>query len=165
MEGIRARIQVTIAATTLAGLDDEPAELDGHGPLDPDIARRLAGRETGWTRMFLTSTGTIHRTDTYSPTVGMRRFLQARDRHCRFPGCRIPAVRCEIDHNQDHARGGPTSTDNLSHFCHGHHVLKHPDIPDIARWTARPRSDGSIAWTSPHGRVYTDPAPPRVMFT
>ena len=164
LDGIQARIQVTVAASTLAGADDRPAELDGFGPLHPDIARELAGRNTGWSRLFLDSTGMVTETDTYTPTEGMRRHLRARDQHCRFPGCRMPVHRCDIDHNHDHARGGKTRIDNLSHFCRGHHVLKHPDIDVRHRWTARALPDGSIEWHSPLGRTYPDPAPRRVMF-
>ncbi|MGH3688551.1 MAG: DUF222 domain-containing protein [Microbacterium sp.] len=164
LDGIHARVQVTVAATTLAGIDDRPAELDGHGPLHPDIARQLAGHNTGWTRLFLDPTGMVVETDTYTPTEGMRRFLRARDRHCRFPGCRMPVHRSEIDHNHDHAKGGKTRLDNLGHFCRSHHTLKHPDIPEAHRWTAQQEKDGSIMWHSPLGRDYADPPPRRVMF-
>jgi DNA-binding MarR family transcriptional regulator len=164
LDGIQARIQVTVAASTLAGADDSPAELDGHGPLHPDIARDLAGRNTGWTRLFLDATGMVVETDTYTPTEGMRRFLRARDRHCRFPGCRMPIHRCEIDHNHDHAKGGKTRLDNLGHFCRNHHTLKHPDVPEPHRWTAQQEKDGSVTWHSPLGRDYADPPPQRVMF-
>ncbi|WP_312169537.1 DUF222 domain-containing protein [Microbacterium sp.] len=164
LENITARIQVTVAATTLTGDDDHPAELDGHGPLAPEIARCLAGYNTGWTRLFLDPTGLIVETDTYTPTAPMRRFLRARDQHCRFPGCRTPAHRCDIDHTHDHARGGRTRIDNLSHLCRRHHALKHPDIHDRHRWTAHQQPDGTITWTSPVGRTYTDPPPRRVMF-
>lgn len=165
LENIRATIQVTVAATTLIGADDRPAELDGHGPLHPKIARSLAGSRTGWTRLFLDPSGLVTETDTYTPTEPMRRFLRARDQHCRFPGCRQPVHRCDIDHHHDHALGGRTSTDNLAHFCRAHHVLKHPDLPGLARWTARQLPDGAVQWTSPSGRRYPDPAPRRVMFT
>ncbi|WP_325058559.1 HNH endonuclease signature motif containing protein [Microbacterium saperdae] len=164
LDNIQARIQVTVAATALAGIDDRVAELDGHGPLHPDVARDLAGRNTGWSRLFLDAEGMVTETDTYTPTEGMRRFLRARDQHCRFPGCRMPVHRCEIDHNHDHAKGGRTRVDNLSHFCTGHHSLKHPDVDDRHRWTARARPDGSIAWTSPLGIVHQDRQPRRVMF-
>lgn len=164
LDNIQARIQVTVAATALAGIDDRMAELDGHGPLHPDIARGLAGRNTGWSRLFLDAEGMVTETDTYTPTEGMRRFLRARDQHCRFPGCRMPVHRCEIDHNHDHARGGRTRLDNLSHFCTGHHALKHPDVDERHRWSARARSDGSIVWISPLGNAYQDRQPRRVMF-
>ncbi|CAH0236620.1 hypothetical protein SRABI76_02893 [Microbacterium oxydans] len=164
VEHVQARIQVTIAATTLAGADDRPAELDGFGPLDPDIARELAAGAGGWSRLFLDPTGMITETDAYTPTEAMRRFLRARDQHCRFPGCRMPVHRCQIDHNHDHALGGRTSLDNLSHFCTGHHVLKHPGIDDRHRWSAQQRAGGDVEWISPLGRSYTDHAPRRVMF-
>lgn len=164
LDGIQARIHVTVAATTLAGADENPAELDGHGPLHPDVARDLAGRNTGWSRLFLAPSGMVVETDTYTPTEGMRRFLRARDRHCRFPGCRTPAHRCEIDHNHDHAKGGTNRLDNLAHFCRAHHTLKHPDIPESHRWTAQQEKDGSLTWHSPLGRDYVDPPPRRVMF-
>lgn len=164
LDNIQGHVQVTVAASTLAESDDAPAQLDGHGPLHPDTARAIAGRNTGWTRLFLDPTGLVCETDTYTPTESMRRFLKARDEHCRFPGCRMPVWRSELDHNQDWARGGRTSTDNLAHFCKAHHVLKHPDIPDAHRWTARQLPDWSVEWTSPHGRTYKDHAPRRVMF-
>lgn len=161
---VRGRLQVTVAATTLAGLDDRPAELDGHGALHPDIARALAGRDGGWTRLFLDPHGQVIETDAYSPTESMRRLLRARDQHCRFPGCRQPVHRCDIDHTWDHAKGGPTRVDNLAHLCRGHHVLKHPDIPEPQRWTVRQRPGGVLEWRSPLGAVHTDHAPRRVAF-
>ncbi|WP_282847573.1 HNH endonuclease signature motif containing protein [Microbacterium oxydans] len=164
LDGIQARVQVTIAASTLTGTDDDPAELDGHGALHPGVARELAARNTGWSRLFLDPSGMVVETDTYTPTEGMRRFLRARDRHCRFPGCRMPVHRCEIDHNQDHAKGGTTALDNLAHFCRNHHTLKHPDIPEAHRWTAQQEKDGSVTWHSPLGRDYADSPPRRVMF-
>lgn len=164
LTGVRGRLQVTVAATTLAGLDDRPAELDGHGALHPDIARALAGRDGGWTRLFLDPHGQVIETDAYSPTESMRRLLRARDQHCRFPGCRQPVHRCDIDHTWDHAKGGPTRVDNLAHLCRGHHVLKHPDIPEPQRWTVRQRPGGVLEWRSPLGAVHTDHAPRRVAF-
>lgn len=164
LNGIRAQVQVTVAATTLAGLDDNPAQLDGHGPIDPDIARALAGENNGWTRLFLDNTGLVTSTDTYTPTAGMRRFLRARDQHCRFPGCRMPVHRCQSDHTFDHALGGATDVANLALLCVTHHVLKHPDIPERFRWTAHQNPDRTIDWISPTGRTYVDAPPRRVMF-
>lgn len=164
LESIHARIQVTIAAETLAGFDEQPAELDGIGALHPDVARDLAGRNGGWSRLFLDRAGTVTATAAYAPTAAMRRHLQARDQHCRFPGCRTPVHRCQIDHNHDHAKGGATSNDNLSHFCVGHHALKHPDVAEKHRWRARQTRGGDIEWISPLGRRYTDAAARRVMF-
>nr|WP_201470827.1 HNH endonuclease signature motif containing protein [Microbacterium hydrocarbonoxydans] len=164
LDNIRGRIHITVAATTLAGCDDRPAELDGHGPLHPLIARDLAGRMQGWSRLFLDPTGLVVETDNYAPTDAMRRYLRARDQHCRFPGCRMPVHRCQVDHTFDHAKGGRTEIHNLAHLCGSHHVLKHPDLADEHRWTARQLPDGTIDWSSPLGRTYRDDAKRRVMF-
>ena len=39
-------------------------------------------------------------TDGYSPSAPLERYVRARDRRCRFPGCRAAAIRCDLDHNQ-----------------------------------------------------------------
>ncbi|MDQ4212889.1 HNH endonuclease signature motif containing protein [Microbacterium sp. ASV81] len=164
LDRITAHVQVTVAATTLLGADDRLAELDGHGPLHPDLARELAGRASGWSRLFLDPTGMVTETDGYTPTASMRRYLRARDQRCRFPGCGVPPSRCDVDHNLEHSRGGPTDIGNLSHFCRAHHALKHPDIDDAYRWTALTRPGGIVDWISPLGRSHLDRAPRRVMF-
>jgi hypothetical protein len=164
LDSIQAHIQVTVTATTLAGIDNKLAQLDGHGPLHPEIARDLASRNGGWTKLFLTPGGMVTETDTYTPTESMKRYLRARDQHCRFPGCGVSATRCDIDHNQDHAKGGKTRLDNLTHLCRGHHTLKHPDLHDQDRWTAHLKPDGTLTWQSPLGRTYHDHPTRRVMF-
>ncbi|WP_417509892.1 HNH endonuclease signature motif containing protein [Microbacterium sp.] len=162
---MKATVQVTIGASTLMGADDAMGELNGHGPIAPDAVRLLAGQAGSWDRAFLDARGMVVETDNYVPTAGMKRYLRARDQHCRFPGCRTPAHRCQIDHNHDHAKGGPTALSNLSLFCTSHHPLKHPDVDDRDRWTAKQLDDGVVLWTSPLGRTYTDEPPLRVMFT
>ncbi len=165
LDQVAAHINVTIDATTLAGLNDRPAQLDREGTLHPDTARAFAGIATVWNRLWVDPDGFVTRTDTYRPTAGMTRYLQARDQHCRFPGCRMPVHRAQIDHTHDWAKGGTTSLDNLAHLCLTHHALKHPDIPDEYRWTARQNPDWTITWTSPHGDEHVDRPPARVMFT
>ncbi|MFX5602986.1 HNH endonuclease signature motif containing protein, partial [Acinetobacter baumannii] len=60
----------------------------------------------------------------------MDRFLRARDRHCRWPGCTVPAVRAEVDHTRDYALGGSTDVTNLAHLCQRHHTQK-----QFTRWS------------------------------
>lgn len=164
MEASRPSAQVTIAASTLLGLDDLMAELDGVGPIHPDIARTLAGYAPSFSRLFLDPSGMVTNVDTYVPSNRMKRYLRARDQHCRFPGCRVKAVRCRIDHNFDRAMGGPTSLDNLAHFCTSHHPLKHPDVDVRHRWVVRQDPEGTLVWTSPLGREYIDEPTRRGMF-
>ncbi len=40
--GLKPAVSITIAASTLAGQDDQPAELDGYGPIPASMARRIA---------------------------------------------------------------------------------------------------------------------------
>ncbi|HEY5853656.1 MAG TPA: DUF222 domain-containing protein, partial [Aldersonia sp.] len=35
---------------------------------------------------------------TYRPNAETAALVRARDRHCRFPGCQMPAARCQLDH-------------------------------------------------------------------
>lgn len=165
LESVRATVNITVAATTLAGEDERMSEFEGHGPMMSDLARVLAGRSPSWNRVFLDPRGMVVETDNYVPTAEMKRFLRARDQHCRFPGCRATAQRCQIDHNHDHAKGGKTANGNLCLFCTRHHPLKHPDVAERDRWTAQQLDNGEILWTSPLGRTYSDEPPLRVMFT
>ncbi|MEV7631496.1 DUF222 domain-containing protein [Microbacterium sp. NPDC089318] len=54
-------------------------------------------------------------------TVHQRRAIVARDQECLIPGCHVPATWCEIHHVTEHARGGPTHTDNGVPLCWWHH--------------------------------------------
>lgn len=54
-------------------------------------------------------------------TVHQRRAIALRDKECLIPGCHVPASWCEFHHVVEHARGGPTSTDNGVPLCWWHH--------------------------------------------
>ena len=54
-------------------------------------------------------------------TVHQRRAIIARDKECLIPGCHVPASWCEIHHVTEHAKGGPTHTDNGVPLCWWHH--------------------------------------------
>ena len=158
---IRARVQVVIPALALAGAD-EACDLVGRSPIDPATARLLAGSTPTWERLVTDPiTGTVLAVDSYRVPSAMRRYLQARDQHCRFPGCRQAAVRCEVDHTHDAALGGATDTSNLAHLCQRHHSMK-----QFTAWRVRQLKGGVLEWTSPLGRTYREDAPtPAVAFT
>lgn len=158
---IRAIVHVTVPALSLAGLSDDPAELVGRAPIDIETARHLAGIATGWDRVLSDPvTGGILAVDRYTPGADLKRFLRARDEHCRFPGCRQPVHRCDIDHGKDWALGGTTCAHNLHHLCRRHHTLKH-----ATPWQVRNLGGGVLEWTSPTGKIYVDDLPSRVRFT
>lgn len=58
----------------------------------------------------------------FSPRL--RRFLEARDRTCVFPGCGRPAGRTDKDHRRPWP-AGPTSIANGQCLCRRHHRAKH----------------------------------------
>jgi hypothetical protein len=153
---IRAKVQVVIPVLSLIGRSDAPCDLVGHSPIDAATARLLAGNaRTGWERVLTHPvTGIVMAVDSYTPSAGMKRFLRGRDRHCRWPGCRMPAVRCEVDHTHDHALGGTTELGNLGHLCQRHHSMK-----QFTAWRVRQLSGGVLEWTSPTGRIYSDEPP------
>ncbi|MFF0814765.1 DUF222 domain-containing protein [Rhodococcus sp. NPDC003318] len=45
-EPLRPEVHIHVDLDTLLGLADNPAHLDGHGPIDPELARKLAGDGT-----------------------------------------------------------------------------------------------------------------------
>jgi hypothetical protein len=136
----------------------ETAELEGYGPIDAATARRLAAHAPTWHRLFTDrTTGQalgVGRT-AYRPPQALRRYLNSRDRTCRFPGCTRPATTCEPDHTIEWQNGGTTDPGNLAMLCQQHHALK-----SIGAWTytqSTPTAD--LQWRSPLGREYsTEPA-------
>jgi hypothetical protein len=83
------------------------------------------------------------------PNAGLRRHVQMRDRRCVAPGCRRPAVKAQLDHTHDHARGGKSVRANLGPLCELHHLMKHFD-----GWTLTQPQPGLFRWDSPLGQVY-----------
>jgi Domain of unknown function (DUF222)/HNH endonuclease len=147
-------INVTIDLPTLLGLSENPGQLAGYGAIPASVARALAS--DGKWRRFITDpqTGVLldYGRQTYEPPQGLIDFLIARDRTCRFPGCRRSAALSDLDHAQSWEDGGTTSLDNLGALCRRHHQLK-----THGGWKIESRADGSCAWTSPLGKIYQTP--------
>jgi hypothetical protein len=81
--------------------------------------------------------------------------VRARDRRCRFPGCRAAALRCDLDHNTPWPAGA-TSETNLCCLCRHHHRLSH----QAPGWSMHRLPDGGLQWTTPGGHILTT-HPPR----
>lgn len=142
-----------------SGCNGSP-DLAGYGPIPPDIARLLLGATSSWDRLLTNPvSGLVVAADQYSPTTSVRRSLAARDMHCRFPGCRVPTKRCDVDHTLDWNMGGKTVPGNLAHLCVKHHNLKHH-----SDWRVEQHEGGVMKWTSPLGTSFTDTPVSTVMF-
>ena len=150
-------VNVTIDLPTLLGLAENPGQLAGYGPIPASVARELAS-DARWKR-FITEPQTGNLLDfgreSYIPPQQLKDFLIARDRTCRFPGCRRSALLSDLDHAESWESGGSTSPDNIGALCRRHHRLKTHD-----GWKIESYSDGSCMWTSPLGKEFFTPARP-----
>ncbi|MCQ2001222.1 HNH endonuclease [Arthrobacter zhaoxinii] len=148
--GLRAEVMVLVSAESLLGFSNAPAELNGYGPISAGIARELLASMGRWTGLLQSGDGEIlavGRRRRIPPAL--KRWLQARDGTCRFPGCSVAAENCELDHTLPWASNGPTEHGNLAHLCRKHHRFK-----TVGLWKARQPAPGVIEWTSPMGRIY-----------
>lgn len=150
-------VNLTIDLPTLLGLSENPGQLSGYGAIPAAVARELAA--DGKWRKFITDPTTGNLLDfgreSYLPPQALRDFLLARDRTCRFPGCRRSGIKGEIDHAIPWEEGGETSPTNLGLLCKRHHQLK-----THGGWKLESFEDGSCEWTSPLGKKRFVPARP-----
>lgn len=164
---VKPQIRITIAATTLLGLDNIPGHLDGYGPIPADVAARIATDAT-WQRLVtdpVTGILTDHSTTAYQPGRLLRQAVTARDQTCTFPQCDRPARWADLDHidpfdhgvdvaNLPAGRLGQTRATNLQPLCRSHHLAKTHHGWDPVRDPAT----GITIWTAPTGHRYTRPA-------
>jgi Domain of unknown function (DUF222) len=158
--GVQVRVGVTVGLTTLLGLDQLPGELAGYGPIPADQARELAAQGT-WRRLLTDPvSGALldYGTSRYTPPAHLAAHVVARDQTCVFPGCRVRADRCDLDHRvpfDADAGTGVTSDLNLSALCRAHHRLKQQP-----GWRLTGYRDGTLAWRTPTGHRYLRRPPP-----
>jgi hypothetical protein len=138
-------------------LDAQPLDAPGPwlewvGEVPARVAQRIACDADVWRVVLDPATGRpteVGRAHRLVP-VWIRKALHARDRGCRFPGCRAPAPWTDAHHIRPWARGGPTDVDNLILLCRFHHGLVHE-----GRWTIRlDPGTGEVAATRPDGTPY-----------
>jgi hypothetical protein len=161
----RAQVLVTVPVFSLLGATDEPAMLDGYGPIPASVARGLVanGADSFYRVLVDPRDGApleIGRTS-YRLTKAMRTWLRMRDGKCPFPGCSNHSLDNEADHLLAWHKGGTTGISNLGQPCPKHHRLKH-----ASTWTPTPAARNEPpGWTSPSGRHYRseqqDWEPPR----
>ncbi|HWC34876.1 MAG TPA: DUF222 domain-containing protein [Mycobacteriales bacterium] len=162
----RAHTLLTVPLTTVLGLDDQPGELAGYGPVTAATARRIAADSTLSRLVTDPMSGTpIDLGRKYKPSRLLRDLVKATQPRCSMIGCSRPAYQCEMDHRLEHNRGGDTNPQNLQPLCKLHHQLKTKQ-----RWKVGINADGEQEWTSYLGFRYVsrdrdpragDPDPPR----
>lgn len=127
--GSKGVVDITVDLKTLTELSDTPGDLAGYGPVIADIARQVASSQhsSEWRTTVASESGDIVHVGTTSrrPTMSMKRLIQAQHRRCVHPGCRMPAIQCDIDHRVAVVDGGPTCPCNLAPLCRHHHRAKH----------------------------------------
>ena len=151
--GDRAVVDIRVELSTLLQLDDRPGEIPGWGPIISDLARQVVEEqsEAEWRYTVRDENGTVisNGITRRRPGAGLKRLVQAKAPVCVFPGCRIPSLNCDLDHNQPWTEHGPTIEDNLGPLCRHHHVIRHHG------WTIHQLQPGSYQLTSPLGHSYT----------
>ncbi|MFI5734286.1 DUF222 domain-containing protein [Kribbella sp. NPDC051587] len=156
----RPHIEVVIPASTLLGLDNDPCELTGYGPIPADLGRRIAANGT-WRRLLTDPiNGTVLEASTtrHDPGTLVSETLLARHPVCAWPGCNRTSRECDRDHGTRFAVSGTTSLAGLAPYCQYHHVIK--DTPAWG-WHTQNHPDGSITLTTPTGHRYTTVPPAR----
>jgi hypothetical protein len=153
--GRRGMVDIHVDLTTLTRLAEDPGELAGFGPVIADIARQVAENqpqaEWRWTLTHPDNGQVVDNGITRRrPTSRQRRHVEARNRTCVFPGCRMPAVDCDLDHSRPWAHGGPTTDRNLAPLCRHNHNTRHR-----CGWTYQQLPNGDYVWTSRLGHTYT----------
>jgi len=155
----RADVLVTVPVFSLLGLTDEPAVLDGFGPVPASMARKLVadGAESFYRVLVDPRDGAplqIGRTR-YRLTETIKKWIRMRDAKCTFPGCNNRTPDNDTDHLTAWQHGGTTGVPNLAQLCPKHHRLKHH-----SQWTPNPATTNEPpGWTSPTGRHYQPEQP------
>jgi hypothetical protein len=150
----RAEVLVTVPVFSLLGATEEPAALDGYGPIPASMARDLVANGADSFHRVLVDPRDgapleIGRTS-YRLTKAMRHWLRLRDGKCPFPGCSNSSLDNEADHLLAWHRGGTTGIANLGQPCPKHHRLRH-----TSAWRPTPGTKNEPpGWISPSGRHY-----------
>lgn len=159
------RMVVHVDYDVLTGANPEGRGHIENGPaLSTAVLRRLGCDST--IRTLIERDGVPIAAGRERPTVPrpLKLAVRSRDAICRFPGCAVPATRCDA-HHIDHADdGGPTELWNLLAQCAFHHQRHHDGVFDIDRTldgdlhflTAAGRRLGTATggfWKRPRGRA------------
>ncbi|HVH62172.1 MAG TPA: DUF222 domain-containing protein [Candidatus Dormibacteraeota bacterium] len=138
-------LEVTASIETLLGLAGAPG---AENEFSLPIASKTVGRwacDCSLSRVLLQDSVVID-VGRAVRTIGgaKRRALNARDRHCRWPGCERPAGWCDGHHLKPWIQGGSSELENLTLLCGRHHRLVHE-----GGWQLIKTEDGRLLTIAP----------------
>jgi len=153
-------VEIRVDMTTLAGIDDNPGEIPGFGPVLADVARQIVDEasDSEWRIVPVDENGQPRGvvTTRRRPSSVQRRIVETRNPTCVFPGCRMPAAECDLNHEIPWAEAHRTTIRELGPLCRHDHNNHHRH-----RWKLKQIRPGIYQWTSPLGHTYTTgPDPP-----
>jgi hypothetical protein len=138
---------------TLTGADGRAAAHACAGRHGPDAGQPVISWAAGLRAklQFLETDGCSHarQSSGYVWPTALRHLIEIRQRTCAAPGCRRPAVRCDIDHTVPFDQGGRTCECNGGPLCRRHHRCK-----QTPGWRLTQSQPGLMTWRLPSGRVY-----------
>lgn len=175
-------VHLIMLGSTLAGLDEEPGYLDGHGIVDADHAREIAegadimpvrlpddvqarravagGAPPGSPRpeSALPESTLPESALRYRPSRTLDTWVRIIGGMCQWPHCDAATWNCDLDHTEpfDHdnpGEGGRTIAGGLTPYCRNHHRIKHSGL-----WSESRGDAGDIVLASPLGLFYRTPA-------
>ena len=160
---LNLEVGIVIAASSLLGVDDQPAKLVGHrggdhGVLPAGLARRLADSDTAWLRRLVCDPidGRLLSMDPHRRRFdgALRRFVIYRDGTSRRPYSSTPIY--DIDHIDRYVDGGLTVAANAQGLGKADHTLR-----DLPAWSVASNDAGdAVWWTTPTGHTYESRPPP-----
>ncbi len=182
MRPSRVKWNVTVLVDAIAlqrgyATASETCEIPGFGPINVDVARQILPDALVDVLVHDLVDIKAYATLTRYRRVALDKALQARDRRCVVPRCKRRG-HLQADHRHDHAKGGPTSYDNLAFLCEVHHHEKTHQgarlerVDDEWHWYPPPPAPGqprpppgSIPWRAKVGQHLTafdltNPPPP-----
>ena len=156
--GERYQVVVHVDAAVLADPEQPGQSVLDDGPHVPAGTSRRLACDASRVVMRHDEDGRVMEIGARTRTIppALRRALQHRDRHCRFPGC---TVRFGQGHHVRHwAQGGPTTLENLVVLCRRHHRSVHEEGYQLERLP-----DGGLQFRRPDGRLLPEvPSPATV---
>ncbi|MCF2572811.1 HNH endonuclease [Brevibacterium sp. UCMA 11754] len=168
-EAATATVSTKSSSTDTAGekrTDTDVCDLAGMlpdgSPLPADMARRLAGYASTWTRILTdpaTGTPLDAKATSYAIPNSIRQPLAAQWMNCTMPGCTRRAELTEVDHiipfdHDSPQSGGHTRFGNLHNLCKLHHQAK-----TDRKFSVRMTEPGRLEYILRHG-ITTEVMPP-----